>query len=328
MINRSQLIHRSNNNVNVNIGKNDINSYPDDCTSYLLSITGNPNIEREVPSIRKFCAKWKKQHQRYPPINKLISFIFAEFCPLIVGKRSGVKCNILFDLTIRYLIYQCKEQGCQYDLTDWFSQHLQWETAGQIIKRDQAYWNEYLFQLPSDDKNNIIIGRQYQFQLPSFIVWKDQSDANDNEKNALHELYRILVGHLAIHKIFYVLCKNCRHINVHPYDKSEILHIILTSSYDYLYNLYTSNDIQEAVSLNANTCDIVNQQVLYNIIGTMLWSKFITDCSKDYSMRQSVYDESYTKYRNRTILCLIRCIDANTHLNVDHFSQMIQNHLS
>lgn len=288
--------------------------------SHAIYPTGYPtgkdmtnNIEREYPHLRKFILDYQERKHKYPNYRLIISHIMLESCPILLTYKNKDKINFLHRIVINYVNIQLQESGCSINLSSWLLDNKIIEMEAQknnIIKKDELSWMQYSLNLPSDDRTNLLLGKQFIFIIPSLFK------LNNNA-----ELYRMLLGDLTMCKIqsYAQITQNGDHfigIDV----VFDVMDIIKLSSIDYLYSLYKCRTLNEIISLNIDKNDISAKELLDKNIFNVLWTKFIliTEHEYSYSKKKLYYDNHHDNNPEKTYKSLIRCIDDRGNINISN----------
>ena len=242
----------------------------------------------------------KKNRLQY---HRIISYVALS----MDNRNIKHKNELLMEMIVNYTNYQLKSQGAKIDCRQFLQQSLIWST-----KSNEAYWNEVILSMPSNKNSCSLIGHQYIFRIPSTVDFKDTISCGNQLRKPLEELYRLLLGDLAVRKI---------ELYISPGDlRNEILN---QASYDYLNKMHSVESLEELVYINIDSVDRQVRDLIHRQIAKILWNQLKN--SSEYVDNNQKYEATYASDFCRTFLCLIRALDSDGHINSKMFHRMLCN---
>jgi hypothetical protein len=292
-------------------------------------------LESDYPYLRNYILSLINNNDINKNNRNIIQEKIIAYLSLNTFSKSSKQINSLIEIVSHFIAQQLEDRGCKFNTRDFLTKNLYWVSKDKQIKDDQPYWVELSLSLPSDDKNNILIGRQYIFIFPSILDFK-----NKDNKSSINELYRILLGDLALEKIKNNFLNKCV---IQSNDSNEIPieisfndeEIIYSSSYNYLHNLYKCSSLEEIFSLSNSfnhinksyKNDLIYHKILIDNTGNILWTKFIITYNNIYNSNKIYYDNIHKNNYNILIICLTRSLDLNGNINIKNFNCILSNYL-
>lgn len=246
------------------------------------------------------------------------------------------KRTIIKKLVVYHVYLQLIESGVSNDIN-----LLKFLTDNIILmslskKDDEPYWREYILSLPSEDKEKIIIGKQYILTIPSIFCFKGESFHTGNSRSSekftndsVSDLYHLLLGDLVIGKIKHDFLHDSDMLLDLFLDSSDIINM---ASYDYLYSLYKCTTLEEIISIPIDKLDRTARERLYKNIGEFLWCRLIKSIENNgeyscYCNKRKSYEKIYNQHFQKTFMALIRSTDHCGNINVKHFDYILNNYL-